>query len=105
MDIIRVSISEASRLFGVSTKTIRQAIKDGEIAYIIVAGRYKLNFKSLVSWSQLSTRRRNLLHRAGIGQYVDKWNITNTKFSPRPPKKDPTETAEPSYEPIEDEQD
>ena len=82
---IRVSISEASRLFGVSTKTIRQAIYNGEIRYIIVNGRYKLNFDSLIRWSQQSTRRRNLLSRAGLGQYVDKWKISNPKYSPLEP--------------------
>ena len=43
-EIVRVSISEAARLFGVSSQTIRRAIKSGEITYIVVAGRYKLNF-------------------------------------------------------------
>jgi len=83
---IRVSISEAARLFGVSVKTIRQAIKEGQLIYIIVNGRYKINFKSLVIWSQLSTRRRNLLANEGIGRYVDNWRIQNPKFSPRLPK-------------------
>src|SRR3989344_3268271 len=101
-DDIRVSISEASRLFGVSTKTIRQAIKSGELVYIIVNGRYKLNFKSLVLWSQLSTRRRNLLTQAGIGQYVEKWVIQNKKYSPRPPHVNNSETL--TYIPTEPEE-
>ena len=86
---IRVSVTEAAKLFGVSVKTIRQAIKNEEIVYIIVNGRYKINFKSLILWSQLSTRRRNLLAQAGIGQYVDKWHITNKKYSPRFPEATP----------------
>ena len=85
---IRLSISEAAKLFGVSVKTIRQAIKEGLIVYIIVNGRYKINFKSLVIWSQQSTRRKNLLTSQGIGQYVDKWRIQNPKFSPRLPQAD-----------------
>jgi len=91
---IRISISEASRLFGVSVKTIRQAIRNEELRYIIVNGRYKLNFQSVVSWSQLSTRRRNLLAKMGIGQYVDKWNIHNKKYSPRIPEADGTATLD-----------
>ena len=79
---IRISISEAARLFGVSTKTIRQAIYNDEIRYITVRGRYKLNFKSVLAWSQHSTRRRNQLTKDGIGQFVTSWNITNTKYSP-----------------------
>ncbi len=79
---IRISISEAARLFGVSTKTIRQAIYNDEIRYITVRGRYKLNFKSVLAWSQRSTRRRNQLTTGGIGQFVTSWKITNTKYSP-----------------------
>ena len=81
---IRISVSEASRLFGVSTKTVRQAIKNQEIHYIVVKNRYKLSFISLLGWSQQSTRRKNLLFNEGIGQYVDKWKIKNRKYSPNP---------------------
>lgn len=81
---IRISISEAGRLFGVSTKTIRQALKNEEIRYIISRGRYKLNFESILNWSQQSTRRRNLLSTAGVGQFVKKWDIHNKKYSPNP---------------------
>lgn len=81
---IRVSVSEASRLFGVSTKTIRQAIKNNELLYIISRGRYKINFESLLIWSQKSTRRTNLLKQQGIGQYIEKWHIRTKKYSPNP---------------------
>lgn len=80
--IIRVSISEAARLFGVSTQTIRRAIKNQEITYIVVAGRYKINFESLVKWSQIKTTVKNKAQEKGIGQYVDKWKIRNTLYSP-----------------------
>ncbi|MFW0837830.1 MAG: excisionase family DNA-binding protein [Candidatus Komeilibacteria bacterium] len=82
--MIRITVSEASRLFGVSTKTIRQAIKNQEIKYVVVRGRYKLQFESVLKWSQISTRRRNQRDRQGIGRYVDQWNISNRKYSPRP---------------------
>ncbi|MDP2812782.1 MAG: helix-turn-helix domain-containing protein [bacterium] len=81
-NIVRVSVSEAAKLFGVSTKTIRLAIKNEELKYIVVAGRYKINFLSLIEWSQQSTRRRNQLSQQGIGQYIDKWKINNKKYSP-----------------------
>ncbi|PLX26337.1 hypothetical protein C0580_00065 [Candidatus Parcubacteria bacterium] len=81
-NIIRVSVSEAARLFGVSSKTIRQAIKNEELRYIVVSGRYKISFVSLIEWSQKSTRRSNQLAKQGLGQYVDKWKISNKKFSP-----------------------
>lgn len=83
---IRISVSEAARLFGLSTKTVRQAIGAGLISYVVVRGRYKLNFESVLLWSQVSTRRRGNLDRTGLGQYVEKWRITNRKYSPRPPE-------------------
>ncbi len=81
-EIIRLSISEAARLFGVSAQTIRRAIKDREITYVVVAGRYKINFESLLKWSQSKTTVRNKSNTLGIGQYVDQWKITNTLYSP-----------------------
>lgn len=81
-EIIRVSISEAARLFGVNGQTIRRAIKNQEITYVVVAGRYKINFESLVRWSQEKTTVRNKANSHGIGQYVDRWKIKNTLYSP-----------------------
>lgn len=81
-EIVRVSISEAARLFGVNAQTIRRAIKNQELTYIVVAGRYKVNFESLVKWSQKKTTVKNKSNTHGIGQYVDKWKISNTLYSP-----------------------
>ncbi|MBT3419286.1 MAG: helix-turn-helix domain-containing protein [Candidatus Magasanikbacteria bacterium] len=81
-EIVRVSISEGARLFGVNPQTIRRAIKDGEITYIVVAGRYKINFESLVRWSQSRTTLKNKVNKRGIGQYVNQWKINNTLYSP-----------------------
>jgi len=82
--MVRVSISEAARLFGVNSQTIRRAIASQEITYVVVAGRYKLNFESLVKWSQLHTTVKNKLEHRGIGQYVSKWRINNPLYSPNP---------------------
>ena len=81
---IRVTISQAANLFGISEKTIRRAIKDQEILYIVVRGVYKVNFASLLKWSQSRIKTRNKFNRDGIGQYVDKWKIKNKLFSPNP---------------------
>lgn len=81
---IRLSVSEAAKLFGVSPRTVRRAITDGEITYIVVQGRYKINFESLVKWSQETTTVRNKTNRQGIGQYVNQWNIKNRLYSPNP---------------------
>jgi len=81
---IRVSVSEAARLFGVSDRTIRSAIKKDEVQYVVVRGRYKISFESLLKWSQKSTRRRNQRDARGMGQYVGQWKIKNKKYSPNP---------------------
>lgn len=81
---IRLSVSESARMFGVSTRTIRRAIADNEVSYIVVHGRYKINFESLLKWSQSSTTVRKKRDQAGIGQFVDKWRIKNTLYSPNP---------------------
>ena len=81
-EVVRVSISEAGRLFGVNPQTIRRAIKDEELTYVVVAGRYKINFESLVKWSQRKTTVSKKSAQYGIGQYVDKWKIKNTLYSP-----------------------
>ncbi len=83
-EMIRVSISEAARLFGVNTQTIRRAIKAQEITYVVVGGRYKLNFENLVKWSQRHITIQNKLAKKGIGQFVDRWKIKNPLFSPNP---------------------
>lgn len=79
---IRLLPSEAGRIFGVSTQSIRNAIKEGMLRYVIVKGRYRINFDSLLEWSQTSTRRRNLLSTGGVGKYVEQWKISNKKYSP-----------------------
>ena len=82
--IIRLSIGEAARLFGVSSKTIRRDIAAGEILYVVVRGRYKLNFESMVQWSQKRPTTQRKLESAGIGQFVGQWKIKNKLFSPNP---------------------
>ena len=100
-ELIRVSVSEAARLFGVNTQTIRRALQSQEVTYVIVAGRYKINFESLVKWSQRHTTTRNKLAKKGIGQFVDKWKIKNPLYSPNPkslpkPKPAPFTPSEPT---------
>ena len=81
---IRVSISQAANLFGITERTIRTAIRRGELHYVIVRNRYRVSFDSLLAWSQKSTRRRIKRDGQGIGRYVSTWKIRNKKFSPNP---------------------
>lgn len=83
-EMIRLSVSEAAKLFGVSSLTVRRAIASQEVTYAVVAGRYKINFESLVKWSQRHTTTRNKLASRGIGQYVERWKIKNPLYSPNP---------------------
>ncbi|MBI5230167.1 MAG: helix-turn-helix domain-containing protein [Candidatus Magasanikbacteria bacterium] len=83
-ELIRISISEASRLFGINPQTIRRGIKDQEITYVVVLGRYQLNFESVLKWSQNNLRRKHKMEQKGIGQFVDHWKIGNKLFSPNP---------------------
>ena len=83
-EIVRLSVSESARLFGVSQRTIRRAIQDQKVTYIVVQGRYKINFESLLRWSQETTTVRNKRDLKGIGQYFDQWKIKNKLYSPNP---------------------
>lgn len=83
-EILRISIGEAAKFFGIGQRTIRRAIKSGGLAYIIVRGRYRITFKSLLSWSQKKPTVRKKLASRGIGQFVERWKITNPHFSPNP---------------------
>lgn len=82
--MIRVSVSEAARLFGLSPQTIRRAIKEQQIRYVVVRGRYRIAFESILEWSQRQVTTQHKLERKGIGQYVDRWHIRNKLYSPNP---------------------
>lgn len=82
--MIRVSVSEGAKLYGISAQTIRRAIKDQELRYVVVRGRYRIAFESLLEWSQKHTTTKNKLAKQGIGQYVDRWRIRNKLYSPNP---------------------
>ncbi len=83
-EVIRVSISEAAKLFGVNAQTIRRAIKSNSLSYIVVQGRYKISFESLLTWSQSHATISNKMESNGIGQFVDQWKIRNKIYSPNP---------------------
>lgn len=84
--LVRVTVSEAARLFGVNPRTIRRAISAQELRYIVVRNRYKISFPSLVAWSQGHAKLRRKRDEQGIGQWIDQWRVRNLKFSPRPPE-------------------
>jgi excisionase family DNA binding protein len=83
---LRLSISESAKLLGIHEKTLRRALKLGQIRYVIVRGRYKVAFDSLIGWSQRIATVRRKRDERGIGQWVDQWKIRNTLYSPRTPE-------------------
>jgi excisionase family DNA binding protein len=70
---IWVSVSEAAKLGGVQTKTIRRAISAGLITYHIRGNRYLIDFGSLLNFLRSRTKLNNKLQKAGLGQYVETW--------------------------------
>ena len=84
MTPLRLSVSEAAKFFGIEQKTVRRALKEGSLRYVVVRGRYRIAFESLLEWSQKRPKVRNKLSSQGVGQYVDKWKIKNRLYSPNP---------------------
>jgi len=78
-DSIRLSVSEAAKFFGVSPRTIRRAITDNVVEYIVVQNRYKIDLASLLDWADSTTTVRNKLAKDGIGQFVRAWKIPSER--------------------------
>jgi excisionase family DNA binding protein len=72
---IWLSVSEAAKIGGVQTKTIRRAIKAGTLKYKIINNRYLIDFKTLVIFLSATTKLKNKFNQCGVGQYADNWQI------------------------------
>jgi hypothetical protein len=70
---IWLSISEAAKIGGVQTKTIRRAIFSKIVKYKVDKNRYFVDFSSLIIFLHQKTKLKNKLNKYGLGQYVDKW--------------------------------
>jgi len=70
---IWLSVSEAAKIGGVQTKTIRRAIQYNKVKYKIIGNRYLIDLASLLTFLQTKTKLKNKLSQSGLGQYVDKW--------------------------------
>ena len=67
--IIRVSVSEAARLFGISQQTVRRALKNNAISFIVIGNRYKIDFASL--FASLSDLKENTSTSSPSGNDAD----------------------------------
>ena len=68
-----MSLSEASNIGGVLTKTLRRAIKANKLKYKIINNRYLVDFASLMKLLLSNRKLSNKLKEFGIGQYVEEW--------------------------------
>lgn len=68
-----LSVSEAAKIGGVQSKTIRRAIEATAVDFKTKGNRYLIKFTSLVAYLLGSTKLRNKFTKNGLGQYVDKW--------------------------------
>jgi len=68
-----LSVSEAAKIGGVQSKTIRRAIQDNQVKYKIVGNRYLIDFSTLLNYLRAKTKLKNKLNQFGLGQYVEKW--------------------------------
>jgi excisionase family DNA binding protein len=73
MELIRLSVSEAAKFFGISGRTVRRALEDKDLEYILVQGRYKISLTSLLAWSKKTPTVRKKLQAKGVGQFVKEW--------------------------------
>ncbi len=70
---IWLSVSEAAKIGGVQTKTIRRAIQSKVIKYKIIGNRYLIELASLITYLLTKTKLKNKLNQFGIGQYIEQW--------------------------------
>jgi len=68
-----LSVSQAAKLFGVEQKTIRRAIKNKKINYLVEENRYSIEMGSLLQWAYSNTKLFNKLNEYGIGKFIEKW--------------------------------
>lgn len=70
-----LSVSEAAKLGGITTKTIRRAIQSKSIKYKLVKERYLIDFASVITFLHSNQKLKNKLNNDGLGRYVIEWNV------------------------------
>ena len=81
---IWLSVSEAAKLGGVQTKTIRRALKieKTELKFKIVKNRYQIEFGSLLTFVYSNKKLQNKFLDNGLGQYVGVWEKEKNHLIP-----------------------
>jgi hypothetical protein len=70
---IWLRVSEAAKLGGVQSKTIRRGIKSGALRYKIISNKYYIELRTLILFLHKSIKLKNKLYKNGIGQYIRHW--------------------------------
>jgi len=70
---IFVSVSEAAKIGGIKTKTIRRAIQSEKVIYTVDGNRYQIDLSSMLNFLFSNKKLKNKLNESGIGQFIDKW--------------------------------
>ncbi len=78
---IWLSVSEAAKVGGVQTKTIRRALDAGALKFKVIGNRYLINTTTLIAWSLSTTKLRNKFLNHGLGQYVSNWKRPSSASS------------------------
>lgn len=72
-NLLWVSVSEAAKFGGVTTKTIRRALKMNLIIFKIIKNRYLIDFTSLIIFLHSNKKLINKFYQFGLGQYINLW--------------------------------
>lgn len=76
-----LSVSEAAKLGGVQTKTIRRALK-AELKFKIIKNRYQIELGSLLTFVYSNKKLQNKFLDNGLGQYVGVWEKEKNHLIP-----------------------
>ena len=76
---IRLSVTEAAKFLGVSTRTIRRALSSEAVTYTVVKDRYKITLDSLLLWAASTATVQKKLNTSGFGAFVEQWKIPAKK--------------------------
>lgn len=75
MSNIKLSPSQAGKLFAISERSIRRGIKSKGLPAVVHQGRYKIDFQDLLLWSEQLPNRQTKRDEFGLGQFVEKWKF------------------------------
>lgn len=72
--LLWLSVSEAAKFGGVTSKTIRRAIQAKSFRFRVVKNRYQIETGSLIGFLNSTIKLRHKFQQNGIAQYVKDWN-------------------------------